>query len=60
MGGGGSLQRLVEGRASLVIFVAALAARLLVWLYIPLDWNWDSYHHWRGLKLSAYLCFEVV
>jgi len=57
MGGGGSLRGLVEGRARLVIFVAALAARLLVWLYIPLDWNWDSYHHWQISYLSLRIGF---
>jgi hypothetical protein len=57
MGGGGGLRRLVESRARLVIFVAALAARLLVWLYIPLDWNWDSYHHWQISYLSLSIGF---
>ncbi len=47
----------MEHRARLVIFVAALAARLLVWLYIPLDWNWDSYHHWQISYLSLRIGF---
>lgn len=52
MGGHSSLRGLFEGRTSLMIFLAALATRLLVWLYIPLDWNWDSYHHWQISYLS--------
>jgi len=27
------------------IFAAALLVRSLVWLFMPVDWNWDSYHH---------------
>ena len=57
MGGTHSLEELVEGKTSLIIFVAALAARLLVWLYIPLDWNWDSYHHWQISYLSLKIGF---
>ena len=47
MGNSRSLQEFVEGRIYIIIFVTALAARLLVWLYIPVEWNWDSYHHWQ-------------
>ena len=57
MGGIHSLEEFVEGRTSLIVFVAALAARLLVWLYIPLDWNWDSYHHWQISYLSLKIGF---
>ena len=57
MGGHRSLQELVEGRIYLAVFAAALAARLLVWLYIPVDWNWDSYHHWQISYLSLKIGF---
>jgi len=58
MGDRRSLQELVEGRVYLAVFAAALAARLLVWLYIPLDWNWDSYHHWQISYLSLKIGFS--
>jgi len=57
MGDRRSLQELVEGRTYLIIFVTALVARLLVWLYIPVDWNWDSYHHWQISYLSLKIGF---
>jgi hypothetical protein len=57
MGCSHSVRELVEDRTYLMIFVAALAARLLVWLYIPLDWNWDSYHHWQISYLSLRIGF---
>ncbi len=47
----------MEDRAGLVIFFAALATRLVVWLFIPLDWNWDSYHHWQISYLSLKIGF---
>ena len=28
-------------------FLLALFIRLIVFLLIPVDWNWDSYHHWQ-------------
>ena len=34
------------------IFAAALLVRVLIWLLIPVDWNWDSYHHWQISYLS--------
>jgi len=58
MGDRRSLQELVEGRVYLAVFAAALAARLLVWLYVPLDWNWDSYHHWQISYLSLKIGFS--
>lgn len=58
MGDRRSLQELVEGRIYLAVFAAALAARLLVWLYIPVDWNWDSYHHWQISYLSIKIGFS--
>ena len=58
MGDRRSLQELVEGRIYLAVFAAALVARLLVWLYIPVDWNWDSYHHWQISYLSIKIGFS--
>lgn len=58
MGDHRSLQEFVEGRVYLAVFAAALAARLLVWLYIPVDWNWDSYHHWQISYLSLKIGFS--
>jgi len=58
MGDHRSLQKLVESRIYLAVFAAALAARLLVWLYIPVDWNWDSYHHWQISYLSLKIGFS--
>jgi len=29
------------------IFLLAIAARLLMFVLLPVDWNWDSYHHWQ-------------
>ncbi len=58
MGVRGSLRGFVESRASLVVLVAALTARLAVWLFIPLDWNWDSYHHWQISYLSLRIGFS--
>jgi len=31
----------------LYIFLAAIAIRLLMFALLPVDWNWDSYHHWQ-------------
>jgi hypothetical protein len=28
-------------------FLLALLIRLAAFLMIPVDWNWDSYHHWQ-------------
>jgi hypothetical protein len=28
-------------------FLLALLIRLMVFFLIPVDWNWDSYHHWQ-------------
>ncbi|MBN2334298.1 glycosyltransferase family 39 protein [Candidatus Bathyarchaeota archaeon] len=53
----GRLGELVRGNASTVMFAGALAARLLVWWLIPVDWNWDSYHHWQISYLSLKIGF---
>jgi hypothetical protein len=40
-----------------IIFTAACLTRLVVWYLIPLDWNWDSYHHWQISYLSLKIGF---
>jgi hypothetical protein len=40
-----------------IIFTAACLMRLVVWYLIPLDWNWDSYHHWQISYLSLKIGF---
>jgi len=44
--------------APCIIFLTALTVRLIVRWLIPVDWNWDSYHHWRELKLYACFYFD--
>ncbi|MDP2899932.1 MAG: glycosyltransferase family 39 protein, partial [Candidatus Bathyarchaeota archaeon] len=39
-------------RDLVLVLTAAIAARVLVWQLLPLDWNWDSYHHWQISWLS--------
>lgn len=29
------------------VFLVAFAARFLMFLLTPVDWNSDSYHHWQ-------------
>jgi hypothetical protein len=41
----------------LMIFIAALIARVVTWLIIPIDWNWDSYHHWQISYFSLRIGF---
>jgi hypothetical protein len=41
----------------MAIITVALIARIIVWLCIPLDWNWDSYHHWQIAYLSLKIGF---
>ena len=36
-----------ERKLSFLIFLIALGSRLYIWWKIPIDWNWDSYHHWQ-------------
>jgi hypothetical protein len=50
------LSRLLAGR-SFMVFAVACLARLVVWYLIPLDWNWDSYHHWQISYLSLKIGF---
>jgi hypothetical protein len=42
----------IRARDLLIVLTAAIAARVLVWQLLPLDWNWDSYHHWQISWLS--------
>ncbi|MFH2112590.1 MAG: hypothetical protein ABIJ47_15180 [Candidatus Bathyarchaeota archaeon] len=41
-----------------MIFAAALLVRALIWFLIPVDWNWDSYHHWQISYLSLRIGFS--
>ncbi|MCW4048695.1 MAG: hypothetical protein NWE89_03055 [Candidatus Bathyarchaeota archaeon] len=50
--------RLPKRYKPLIVFFLALAVRLTVWLYIPIDWNWDSYHHWQISYLSLKVGFS--
>ena len=38
-----------------LVFLFALLARLVVYRWIPVDWNSDSYHHW----LISYLTLHI-
>jgi len=31
----------------LFFFGIAFLVRAITWFFIPVDWNWDSYHHWQ-------------
>jgi len=33
----------------------AVVPRVIVWALLPLDWNWDSYHHWQ----ISYLTLKI-
>jgi hypothetical protein len=39
----------------LLFFSIAIIPRILVWTLIPLDWNFDSYHHWQ----ISYLTLKI-
>jgi len=45
-------------RSSVTVFAVALAVRAAIWLLIPVDWNWDSYHHWQISYLSLKIGFS--
>jgi hypothetical protein len=42
----------------LTIFIIALSIRLITWILVPIDWNWDSYHHWQISYLSLHIGFR--
>lgn len=42
---------------SLVIMFTSILVRLFVWFMIPVDWNWDSFHHWQISFLSLKIGF---
>jgi len=36
---------------TLLFFIAlGFILRLIVWYFIPPDWNSDSFHHWQVMK----------
>lgn len=37
----------IQNRWVLSVFILAFLARLYVLWMTPIDWNWDSYHHWQ-------------
>ncbi len=39
------------------LFSAAVITRIVVWTFIPMDWNSDSYHHWQISYLSLRIGF---
>ncbi len=41
----------------MLVLSLALAIRALSWQLLPLDWNWDSYHHWQISWLSLRIGF---
>jgi hypothetical protein len=41
------VKSLKEENIILVIFAVAFVVRVLIWWMIPVDWDWDSYHHWQ-------------
>jgi hypothetical protein len=43
--------------APCLLFLIALSMRLAVRWFIPIDWNWDSYHHWQISYLSLRIGF---
>jgi hypothetical protein len=41
---------------SLLFFISmGVLPRAIVWAFFPLDWNWDSYHHWQ----ISYLTLKI-
>jgi len=42
----------------LFVFIIAFCARLILFQIIPIDWNWDSYHHWQISYLSLKIGFK--
>jgi hypothetical protein len=41
----------------MLVFSLALSIRALSWQFLPIDWNWDSYHHWQISWLSLRVGF---
>lgn len=40
-----------------LVLALAIAARIVVLQLLPMDWNWDSYHHWQISWFSLRLGF---
>ena len=38
-----------------LVFLIAFLARLIVYWWIPVDWNSDSYHHWQISYLTLHI-----
>ena len=54
------LQILEQRKLSLLVFLVALGSRLFIWWVIPVDWNWDSYHHWQISYYSLKIGFAQL
>ncbi len=52
------LGKFTRYRNELTIFTIAVSVRLITWILIPIDWNWDSYHHWQISYLSLHIGFK--
>ena len=46
-------------RDFLLVATLALGVRVLTFQLFPLDWNWDSYHHWQISWLSLNVGFPL-
>ena len=52
------IQYFIDNKRVFSIFIVALLARLFVFSIMPIDWNWDSYHHWQIAYYSLHLGFR--
>ena len=52
------LRPFIRRRYEIFIFSLALLVRVITWISIPVDWNWDSYHHWQISYLSLHIGFR--
>ena len=54
------LRFLEQRKQSLLVFLIAFGSRLFIWWVIPVDWNWDSYHHWQISYYSLKIGFQQI
>jgi hypothetical protein len=53
------LSRVIARRKyDIFIFLLAIIVRIITWVLIPVDWNWDSYHHWQISYMSLHIGFR--
>jgi len=48
----------IQNRWVLSVFFLALLARVYVLWMMPIDWNWDSYHHWQIAYYTLHIGFR--